>query len=145
MGDSFSVLSTGLKEPRPNNSKLFVLLPHPHITELKNGDYSKGKTKHSMIQGVFYLGNSEHLKITLRRHNMNTIPAIFTDYFEGWMGHSPTRYQIYLIPHWKLPPKAQIISLALNQFRVELKVKEMKGHDKICVNSYWSDKLKGPD
>jgi hypothetical protein len=45
MGDSFSVLNTGLKEPRPNNSRLFVLLPHPHITELKNGDYSKSKTK----------------------------------------------------------------------------------------------------
>lgn len=61
-GDSFSVLSTGIKEQRPNNSRLLV--PSPHVSGLKNADYLK--KKNFMIQGVFYLSNSEHSKITLR-------------------------------------------------------------------------------
>lgn len=39
--DSFSVLSTGIKEQRPNNSRLFV--PSPHVSGLKNADYFKKK------------------------------------------------------------------------------------------------------
>lgn len=78
-----------------------------------NSDFLK---KSFIIQGVFYLGNSEHLK-KLPQDNISPIFSQRTccrsDFSEGWRDILACGSGMVFKAHWKLPPRAQRINLTL--------------------------------
>lgn len=99
------VLGTGIKELK-QGKQLRVICAPSLTNRIKNSDLKKS----FIIQGVFYLGNSEHLRITLRWHITNILPENFLQKWlqwrlEGTHWHVDQEWYLKLTGNCHLEPK----------------------------------------